>query len=917
MYLSNPKIEIKLLSSPGEADMSIVSIDEQGVPGTLNMKAFDAYGYLESDYPDFETLQSGLFFIKKAGKKPVLFIVTGVSSRVKENLIKNLEQGLYKYHEELISKTVWIGLMGLTSGLITVEESFRITFEILDRFSKEWADTHFIISVPSKSFYEEVIGRDAKVDNDVYIDIQPSIKIPGLLSDSEDGKDYLDITHDVEAFARVIANRRFDPPLAIALFGTWGSGKSFFMRKLNEKINSLSGDDAGDLYCKGIVQIHFNAWSYMDANLWASFVSQIFEGLQNYIKNNTVSEAVICNVKAELSKQLNVTRSGIEGLEEKKEMLRNQITDLKGKRNQARDDIKNKVRHIKLNTVWTVLEKVDSQFGARQRILAAVLKNKTYVNTVEELREIVPEKYLDNPTVAYEMVKSKYTFLKEFFRKKSLFNNIIWLSIILVIVGLTPYTLNLLGLNINRIDFSVIQIFLSAFLPLGFVFNRVKIVYEELRPVVEALWGVKEVYENQRQKALSEFEQQEKVLMLEIEKKKAELLLFTDQIQRAQLVLTELDYKITNALASETLYSFIEERAKSEDYKKHLGVISVVRKDFEILNALFKGHKSELVSQERVELFRKYFKRPLERIILYVDDLDRCPEENVVQVLEAVNLLMAFPLFVVIVGVDPRWVRNALLRKYQNQFVRAEINGFLEDDVRRDFIDPSNYLEKIFQIPFHLRLAKSKSVKDMVRQLAITGASLVENNSNLGDESGSQDIDVSGTLQEQFASTILHDYDKKEAEINAINSTKNTSADAGFLELSDIEIEYLQDMADIVGANPRSLKRFVNIFKVIKAHEDYTLGKDADKDELIGILLMLAIATGKYKFLLPSFGAYITDPDNKYKRIAIYLQQSGDFEKERNQLNLSLSANYSYRIIQNTASYIFDRHYHFIKRFTF
>ena len=51
------------------------------------------------------------------------------------------------------------------------------------------------------------------------------------------------------------------------------------------------------------------------------------------------------------------------------------------------------------------------------------------------------------------------------------------------------------------------------------------------------------------------------------------------------------------------------------------------------------------------------FEKPLERIILYIDDLDRCPEERVVEVLEAVNLLMAFPLFIVIVGVDPRWVK--------------------------------------------------------------------------------------------------------------------------------------------------------------------------------------------------------------------------------------------------------------------
>ena len=32
-------------------------------------------------------------------------------------------------------------------------------------------------------------------------------------------------------------------------------------------------------YCRDVVQIHFNAWHYMDANLWASLVTHIFNEL--------------------------------------------------------------------------------------------------------------------------------------------------------------------------------------------------------------------------------------------------------------------------------------------------------------------------------------------------------------------------------------------------------------------------------------------------------------------------------------------------------------------------------------------------------------------------------------------------------------------------------------------------------------
>ncbi|MEZ5024500.1 MAG: P-loop NTPase fold protein [Chitinophagales bacterium] len=42
----------------------------------------------------------------------------------------------------------------------------------------------------------------------------------------------------------------------------------------------------------------------------------------------------------------------------------------------------------------------------------------------------------------------------------------------------------------------------------------------------------------------------------------------------------------------------------------------------------------------------------VERIVLYIDDLDRCPPKKVVEVLQAIHLILAFPLFVVVVGVD-------------------------------------------------------------------------------------------------------------------------------------------------------------------------------------------------------------------------------------------------------------------------
>jgi WD40 repeat protein len=86
---------------------------------------------------------------------------------------------------------------------------------------------------------------------------------------------------------------------------------------------------------------------------------------------------------------------------------------------------------------------------------------------------------------------------------------------------------------------------------------------------------------------------------------------------------------------------------------------------------------------------------PLQRIVLYVDDLDRCTPGRVVDVLQAVNLLLTMDLFMVVVAVDPRWLLKALSRHHR---------GLLRDaDAGQRQVSPLDYLDKIFHIPFALR----------------------------------------------------------------------------------------------------------------------------------------------------------------------------------------------------------------------
>src|SRR5215471_7494323 len=73
-------------------------------------------------------------------------------------------------------------------------------------------------------------------------------------------------------------------PLAVGLFGNWGSGKSFFMALMQERIDELAtlaadGRPEAWPFCREVRQVRFNAWHYVDANLWASLAATLFDGL--------------------------------------------------------------------------------------------------------------------------------------------------------------------------------------------------------------------------------------------------------------------------------------------------------------------------------------------------------------------------------------------------------------------------------------------------------------------------------------------------------------------------------------------------------------------------------------------------------------------------------------------------------------
>jgi hypothetical protein len=116
--------------------------------------------------------------------------------------------------------------------------------------------------------------------------------------------------------------------------------------------------------------------------------------------------------------------------------------------------------------------------------------------------------------------------------------------------------------------------------------------------------------------------------------------------------------------------------------------------------------------------------------VLYIDDLDRCTPAQVIDVLQAVHLMLALDLFVVVVGVDPRWLLHSLRDRYRTILSRddgvrvpdradADGGGFRDEGFEQMWrTTPQDYLEKIFNIPFVLPGLTATEFETMIRKLS-------------------------------------------------------------------------------------------------------------------------------------------------------------------------------------------------------
>lgn len=103
---------------------------------------------------------------------------------------------------------------------------------------------------------------------------------------------------------------------------------------------------------------------------------------------------------------------------------------------------------------------------------------------------------------------------------------------------------------------------------------------------------------------------------------------------------------------------------------------------------------------------------PESKLVIFIDDIDRCSENVVAQTLQACNYLVTSGRCIIVLGMDAAYVRACVRRTYGGLLEQVEVEKKKDGDTKiTDFA--SNYLEKLINIRITLPRVTTDTVKGL------------------------------------------------------------------------------------------------------------------------------------------------------------------------------------------------------------
>lgn len=107
---------------------------------------------------------------------------------------------------------------------------------------------------------------------------------------------------------------------------------------------------------------------------------------------------------------------------------------------------------------------------------------------------------------------------------------------------------------------------------------------------------------------------------------------------------------------------------------------------------------------ELSEAFREFCDQGATKVVVFVDDLDRCLPSNALDVLESMKLFFDLPGFIFVVGLDENIIQRAVQTRFKDSMPQsASASNFAtSNNTNLDGKLARDYVEKIFQVPYRL-----------------------------------------------------------------------------------------------------------------------------------------------------------------------------------------------------------------------
>lgn len=572
--------------------------------------------------------------------------------------------------------------------------------------------------------------------------------------------------HDtyVTMLSTLIARRDTPMPLSIGLFGPWGSGKSTFMSLMEAEVARLGKSTSSD-YLTKVEHVWFNAWHYSDTNLWASIASTLFGHLARKDSSD--------ELRNQLAKQLDEKFGRVAELNAASAAAESAVVSLEGRIVGQASEIKASAR----NVVRAILndehlkppfEKAWSQLG------------------LDHAHEQAESLVAAAEGATTDLVKLRLLWTGNHHRS--------WLAVGAVLAAAGA------ALAAGWADHWIKRVGTMAALfaaEVGIVTHALLRARKGAKLLADSVDGIRRRAQEQADDALA--------------KEYAELRKAT--VHRDALINQRADAlaevgRIEGALADlepgRRWERFVHDRADSTDYRARLGLVTTLRRDFEEFVTLMKGWDGELAEGDDA--------RPVDRIVLYIDDLDRCTSDQVMEVLQAVHLLLAFDLFVVVVGVDPRWLLQSLRAEHPDAFSKSGLASMGAAELAR----PEDYLAKIFNVPFMLPSMRPDTFKRLIHHIAGDEPSP---RSTLHAAESANAAEPSTTPNDGIdanASAAGSDQTSIDVQAGSELALNTAGRPVRIRPITQGELNMISSLSPLI-SSPRDAKRFVNVYRSLRS----------------------------------------------------------------------------------------------------